>query len=109
MRFVELPVFTADWRDLKLTDDDLMELKAAIMSAPARAPVIAGTGGLRKLRLGRPGRGKRGGLRVCYAHFPAYSVVILVAVYGKNEQEDLSAAEKRQVRALLKEIEELLG
>jgi hypothetical protein len=48
MRFIQLDGFTSDWRDLKLGDDDLRRLENAILARPEGAPVIPGTGGLRK-------------------------------------------------------------
>ena len=44
-------------------------MEAAIIAAPDAAPVIRGTGGIRKLRWAGSGRGKRGGIRtVCFYH-----------------------------------------
>lgn len=42
------------------------ELQMALMANPELGPVIAGTGGVRKLRWAAPGRGKRGGYLVIY-------------------------------------------
>jgi putative transcriptional regulator len=41
-------------------------MEAAICADPLRAPVIPGSGGIRKLRWMAPGRGKRGGVRTIY-------------------------------------------
>jgi hypothetical protein len=48
--FVELDGFTNDWQDRRLSDDDLHALQLAIMEKPKGAPVLPGTGGLRKIR-----------------------------------------------------------
>ena len=32
--FVELDIFTSDWRRLRLDDDDLLELQVSIMLSP---------------------------------------------------------------------------
>jgi hypothetical protein len=45
--------------------------------------------------------GKRGGVRVCYVFFPDHAVVLLVAAYGKNEKEDLTAVEKSSIRGYI--------
>ena len=42
------------------------EMEAAIAGDPRGAPVIPGTGGIRKLRWAGSGRGKRGGIRTIY-------------------------------------------
>ena len=46
-----------------LSEDDRREMEAAIVAVPDAAPVIQGTGGIRKLRWAGSGRGKRGGVR----------------------------------------------
>ncbi len=69
--------------------------------------VIPGTGGLRKIRFSPSSwrRGKSGAIRACYAYFVSAEQVFLVAAYGKNEKENLTAGEKAAYRKLLREIE----
>ncbi|WP_210420571.1 hypothetical protein [Aquisphaera giovannonii] len=57
---------------------------------------------MRKVRVGdtRRGKGKRGGIRVIYPHVPEANVVYLMDIYGKDEQQDLSAVEKRFLKSL---------
>jgi hypothetical protein len=47
---------------------------------------FAGADGARKVRWGRPGRGKRGGVRVIYFNLTADEIVLLVMVYAKAAQ-----------------------
>ena len=49
LRFVQLDPFTRKWTKLGLGDDDLRALEIFIMSASDRAPVVRGSGGLRKI------------------------------------------------------------
>lgn len=65
--FIELPPFER-YRQDYLTDDEYQNLQNFLLLTPKAGNVIAGTGGLRKLRFGDPKRGKgnRGGLRVIY-------------------------------------------
>jgi phage-related protein len=104
--FIELPGFTRAWAALALHDGDLRALQAAILSGPERHPVVPGTGGLRKLRFARPGegRGKSGAYRVCYACFLHEGVVVLAMVYGKGEQADLTATQRKDIAAALRII-----
>jgi len=67
--FVNMPEFEKNWRAAGLDDDDLKELQEYLFENPSSGVVIAGTGGLRKLRWKVPGKGKRGGARVIYIDF----------------------------------------
>jgi hypothetical protein len=81
------------------------------MAKPKGAPVVPGTGGLRKIRYAplRSGKGKSGGVRVCYVYFEEYAVVLLVLAYPKNERDDLSAIEKKAIKKLIEEIDNELA
>jgi hypothetical protein len=69
---------------------------------PTCGDIISGTGGLRKIRVGRGGMGKRGGARIIYFFHDAKVPVLLVAIYAKNEKGDLTAAEKKEFAGLLR-------
>jgi RelE toxin of RelE / RelB toxin-antitoxin system len=71
---------------------------------PTCGDVIPGTGGLRKVRIGRSGSGKRGGARVIYYYHHVDVPIFLLALYAKNEKADLTAAEKKEFAALVKEL-----
>jgi mRNA-degrading endonuclease RelE of RelBE toxin-antitoxin system len=109
-KFIELPDFTRAWAALDLGDYDLAVLQAKILEGPNRHPVISGTGGLRKIRFARPGggRGKSASYRVCYACFLEHGIVILATIYGKGEQADLTARQRREIAAALRVIGEQL-
>ena len=68
---------------------------------PEAGDVIADTGGVRKVRWGRGGSGKRGGARVIYFYRDADFPVYLLMIYAKARQEDLNSDEKRAVRKLV--------
>jgi putative transcriptional regulator len=63
MRFVETHVFTKLVCGA-LDDDDYGALQITLLLRPEQGPLIPGSGGLRKMRWGGKGTGKRGGLRV---------------------------------------------
>jgi hypothetical protein len=79
------------------------ELEIAL--APAAWPVVAGTGGARKARAARGGRGKSGGARIIYYVVTRKAVLYLLDVYAKSAKEDLSDADKREIRGLIAAIE----
>jgi hypothetical protein len=103
-RFVRFPAFTRDWERFGLTDTALRALEVEILKDPTRAPVIRGTGGLRKLRFVEPGagRGKSGAFRVCYAAFPEFGTLALAVVFGKNEKDNLTAADRKAIAEVLR-------
>ena len=65
--------------------------------------VMPGTGGFRKMRWADPerGKGRRGGLRVIYYCFETDRQIWLITLYGKNEANDLSPAEKKALKAAI--------
>ena len=71
---------------------------------PACGDLIPGAGGLRKIRVGRSGSGKRGGARVIYYYYNGDFPVVLMALYAKNEKADLTARDKKVLAESLKEI-----
>jgi RelE toxin of RelE / RelB toxin-antitoxin system len=85
-----------------------VEEQDAVISLVAYEPtcgdVMPGTGGLRKVRIGRGGIGKRGGARVVYYFHASDVPIFLLAVYAKNEKADLTPAEKKEFASLLKEL-----
>lgn len=63
--FIETHLFTRLVQDY-LSNERYADLQFALVANPELGPVIAGTGGIRKLRWADPGRGKRSGYRVIY-------------------------------------------
>jgi len=88
--------------DQVFSAEEYRALQLHLLARPDAGQVIPGTGGLRKVRwsTGARGRGKRGGARVIYFRYVATARIYLLAVYSKQERDDLSAAEKRVLRAL---------
>jgi len=60
--------------------------------------VVPGSGGVRKLRWGVAGRGKRGGVRVIYFARIAKGVIWMLTIYAKNEAETIPAHVLRKIR-----------
>lgn len=81
-------------------------MEAAIVANPAAAPVVRGTGGLRKLRWAGSGRGKRGGVRTIYFRQTGPDAIYLLTAYAKADQEDLSAADRKVLTRLVAAIKE---
>jgi hypothetical protein len=76
------------------------------MNNPDRGDVMPGCGGLRKLRVSDPGRGKgkRSGARIIYLYVLEAKRFYMLDVYGKDEKDDLSTAEKKFLSQLADEV-----
>jgi hypothetical protein len=103
--FIESSEFT-DWVSKFLPDQVYSQLQQELMDDPEKGAVIPGCGGLRKFRTADPkrGKGKRGGARVIYLHIPEAKWFYLLDIYDKDEQEDLSAGQKRELSKLAAEL-----
>lgn len=73
---------------------------------PTSGDIMKGTGGIRKLRWSRKGKGKRGGVRVIYYFFIETAPLFLLTVFGKNEKDNLSKAERNELAKLTEKIAE---
>ena len=73
---------------------------------PTAGDLIPRTGGARKLRWARPGKGKRGGIRVIYYFHDGKDTIWFLAVYAKSDQENLSSAELNELKDLIQELKE---
>ena len=99
--FIESSEFTA-WVSEYLPDETYAALQRELLADPEKGTPMPGCGGLRKIRTPDPrrGKGKRGGARVIYLHVPEANVIFVMDIYGKGEQEDLSANQKKVLKAL---------
>lgn len=91
----------------KLMDDtERAELIGYLAYNPTAGNVIPGTGGVRKLRWGLEGRGKRGGARVIFFFHDMEMPLFLLEAYAKNERANLTQAECRELHQVTKQIVE---
>jgi mRNA-degrading endonuclease RelE of RelBE toxin-antitoxin system len=57
-------------------------------------------GGVRKLRFGREGRGRRGDLRVIYYFRDNIGRIYMLTLYRKNVQDNLTKEQRNEMKAL---------
>mgnify|MGYP001298660852 FL=1 len=88
LTFVETKLFTSLVGQY-LSDDEYAALQQALMASPDAGDVVRGSGGVRKLRWGLPGRGKRGGIRVIYYLRSRQGEVWMLTLYAKNEVDSI--------------------
>ncbi len=102
---VELDIFLR--AAARLWSEDEREAFVDYVAAnPEAGDLIPETGGLRKVRWGRQGSGKRGGVRVVYYFYDLDMPLYLITVYAKAAREDLSPEEKRNLAALSAEMKQ---
>lgn len=63
--------------------------------------MIKGSGGIRKIRQSAKGKGTRGGARVIYYFALQNHEFFMLDIYAKNEQEDLSIEQIRNLKELV--------
>lgn len=95
----ETPTF-ARQADRLFNEEEGQELIDFLATNPMAGDEIPGTGGVRKLRVGALGRGKRGGARVIYFYGGETIPVYALLAYAKSARSDLSPAERRTVSTL---------
>ncbi len=100
---VESDEFLAATRKL-MGEPERVALVDYLASNPLSGDLIAGTGGVRKLRWALEGRGKRGGGRVIYFFHSENLPLFIFTMYAKNVQGDLSDAAKNELKRITKSI-----
>jgi hypothetical protein len=79
-------------------------LKREVATFRQLGNVIEETNGLRKFRYGAKGKGKRGGARVLYYYGGDHMPIFLIAIYPKSEKENITDAEKKAIRKLIRAL-----
>lgn len=84
------------------------EAVVAYLSAnPTAGDLIRETGGVRKLRWARGGRGKSGGVRVIYYYHSDRIPLYLLTIFAKGERANLSAEEQHELAQLTTTLKQL--
>jgi hypothetical protein len=104
IEFIEFPVFIKLIDEL-LTEEQRREMQNSMLENPEVGVVIAGGGGIRKMRWKLGQRGKSGGIRIIYFLNPTKTVVYFLLAYAKSEKSDLT---QKQIKELAKFAKEFL-
>ena len=102
MVIVETSIFSRQVQEL-LSGDEYRQLQLALVLHPDLGTVIPGSGGLRKVRWAIQGRGKRGGVRVIYYWAVMNDKILMLFMYAKNEQDDLTPDQLKVLRKIIEE------
>jgi hypothetical protein len=108
LEFVWLPTFERSAAGL-LDEISRRDLELALVEDPERGHAIPGTGGFRKLRRPARGKGKRGGARIVYYYLASREVIYMVLAYGKGTKDDLTDAERAELKQFARIIKRGAG
>ena len=102
MVIVETSVFTKQVQKL-LSDEEYRHLQTDLATRPEMGSIIPKSGGLRKVRWGYRGQGKRGGARVIYFWAVAQERLLMLLIYPKNVQDNLSPAQLKALKLIVED------
>ena len=102
VELIETPTFTKQIIAL-LSDEEYQGFQSRLAANPELGPRIKGGGGIRKIRVALPGRGKSGGARVIYYWAVRRELILLLYVYPKNVTADLTPKQVTQLAKVVKE------
>lgn len=82
---------------------------AHLSEHPQTGDPIKETGGVRKVRWANSqrGKGKRSGSRTIYLHISMTGSIHLLTIYDHEEKDDLTAAERKELAAIAKDLKTL--
>ena len=99
---VETSLFQRQW-PLYWTEDERGAFAAYIAEHPTAGDVVPESGGIRKVRWGRAGSGKSGGIRVIYFTRSAQGEVVLLTLYAKTKTDNITGPKLKEIRRALEE------
>ena len=97
---VETSLFRPQW-PLYWTEEERGAFAAFIAERPTAGDVVPDSGGIRKVRWGRAGSGKSGGVRVIYFTRTAEGEVVLLMLYAKSKTDNLIGLKLKDIRRAL--------
>jgi len=100
MVFVETSIFTKQIQKL-MSDEEYRALQVELVERPDSGAIIPQSGGLRKVRWSAKGRGKRGGTRTIYYWAVKEDQILMLLIYPKNVQDNLTARQLKQLREIV--------
>jgi mRNA-degrading endonuclease RelE of RelBE toxin-antitoxin system len=89
-----------------LSEEEYVGLQQHLAAHPDAGALMRGSGGARKIRWRSEGRGKSGGVRVIYYWFTADEQILLLTIYAKSEQGNLTAADLKLISQRIKGLKE---
>jgi hypothetical protein len=103
---IETSLFIATAKEARVSDDLRQLMVETIAEDPTAGDIMKGTGGCRKVRFAGRGKGKSGGYRTIHYNGADDVPVLMMAVIAKGEKDNLSKAERNELRKALADYEE---
>ena len=100
LTIVETLLFQRQW-PLYWTEEERGDFAAFIAQNPEAGDVVQQSGGIRKVRWGRSGTGKSGGVRVIYFSRTAAGQLVLLTLYAKSKTDNLTGPQLKEIRRVL--------
>ncbi len=99
---VETLLFQRQWPHY-WTEEERGAFAAYVAEHPTAGDVVPQPGGIRKLRWGRAGSGKSGGVRVIYFTRISEGEIVLLTLYAKSKTDNLTGPKLKEIRRVLEE------
>ena len=99
---IETILFQRQWPHY-WTEEERGTFAAYIAEHPTAGDVVPESGGIRKVRWGRSGSGKSGGVRVIYFAHANEGEVVLLTLYAKSKADNLTGQKLKEIRRVLEE------
>ena len=87
--------------DKLLTETERQDVIDYLAVHPKTGDLLEGTGGVRKLRWGRGGQGKSGGVRIIYYFYDELMPLYLLTLFAKGDKDNLTKAERNELQGLV--------
>ncbi len=87
-----------------LSEGERRDVISYLALHPRAGDLMEGTGGVRKLRWARAGRGKSGGVRIIYYVHSEAMPLYLLTLFAKSERANLSKAERNDLADLVETL-----
>jgi hypothetical protein len=100
LTIAELPEYIRT-ADKLFSESERQDVIRYLAEHPKAGDLIEGTGGVRKLRWGRGGQGKSGGVRIIYYFHDVVMPLYLLTLFAKGDQANLSKAQRNELASLV--------
>jgi hypothetical protein len=103
---IETSLFITSAKAAGISDHLRQFIVETIADDPMAGDIMKGTGGCRKVRFAGRGKGKSGGYRTVHYTGADDVPVLMMAVIAKGEKDNLSQAERNELRKALADYEQ---